>query len=186
MAIYEHPESGIRIRHRHAPRTSGTSITYAFQQNSWLVSEHELPHKHRISDTQVDHDFMVVRNPWHKLQSSFKYWNPEADITHNYFTKLQTWFQSDLCELTSEHLIPQHKFLGTDTQIWYFENIDNLHRDLHRKYGIPKVGIANNRGRTYDYLDNYDGTDKIFMEKYLDLYHADHEKFGYDLPRGMK
>lgn len=185
MPVYEHPRSGIRVKHRHIPRTSGTSITKAFKANDWIATHDKVFENHKIPLTECDHDFVIVRNPWHRLQSSFFYFNPHSRPWHDtYFTDLTLWFRNP-DNLSTEHLIPQVKFVASDSQIWHFESVNSLHHYLKKTFDIPRVSVTNNRGRTHEYLDNYTGTDQSFCKDYLDLYGTDHDRFGYDLPEGM-
>ena len=185
MPVYEHPLSGVRVKHRHIPRTSGTSITQAFKWRNWIVTHDKVFENHKVPDTHCDHDFVIVRNPWQRLQSSFFYFNPLArPHGPQYFNNLVTWFLNP-DDLSSEHLIPQIDFVDPGCEIWHFENISSVHRYLNRQFQIPRVGVTNNRGRTHEYADNYTGTDQKFRDRYLDLYRADHDKFGYDLPEGI-
>lgn len=207
MPVYTHPTTKTRVLHRHIPRTSGISIARAFKIHGW---HSELDKSLGIRGGELhygepdlryvprDYDFVVVRNPWYRLLSSFLYYNPLArSDSDSYYTELTAWFKQSIRQSSESedltgpnnnitaHLLSQSYYIGPETQIWYFEDIKTLHRYLLKQFGIQSVAVTNNRGRSYEYPDNYGIQDTEFSELYVKTYGPDHEKWGYDLPRGI-
>lgn len=152
------------ILYIHIPKTGGVSITAALSKHghSYLSQKYpeknyNVPSAHLTSkevnniliknEIDVDFEFTIVRNPYHKLESEYFYqfatiyrikeWSIKTFLklknfsSFNKFIKKELSFAINNPEYKNNHFKPQVKFLSDKTKIYKFENkFLDLKKDL--------------------------------------------------------
>ena len=142
--------------------------------------KHHIPYyiKNNINTKKNKISFMVVRNPYNRIISCFKFLKNENNI--NIFVKKYIDKYKNKTKFVDFVLfIPQHEYLLNNTEILRFENIDNDFKNFCKKHNLkemvlPKHNISNNKKKIYINDLNNESIQLI-----NEFYSKDFELFGY-------
>jgi hypothetical protein len=173
----------------HNPKTAGTSISTWLDDNFLTVRGRKHGHHIEVSEFFPDtvFTFGVVRNPWERLASWYKFSNKsnetfrqwiETRLFHQHSFGLtfrpqlawsQQWYTLDT---------PQADWFGDDVNM--ILRFENLHEDFDKIKNIlhcSKDLAIINANTTYDYRTLYDDD---LVEIVRDIYIKDVIKYGYE------
>lgn len=122
--------------------------------------------------------FMVVRNPYDKIISAFKFLRTNTNI--NTFVKKYIYLfkRKELSKRNYIYFIPQHEYLLDNTEVLKFENLQEDFYKFCKKHNlkkmtIPRVNISeNNKIKITDFNNES-------IQLINEFYSKDFELFGY-------
>lgn len=185
----------------HIPKTGGTSIEQALKAKVKGASKHRTvtDYENQLkSDIEKYFLFSVIRNPWDKLVSYWKYrqgksWAPIDGKIKDFNTWLEFMLSLDLNNLKGKTANCNLSDLRTALDLQFnclvnaknninvdlirFENLQEDFDIVCDKIGIPQQQLPHkNKGKHKHYTEYYDNeTRQIVAEKYA----KDIEHFGY-------
>ena len=130
--------------------------------------------------------FTIVRNPYDRAVSEYKYRNEilskkkknvSKKSLNNFIRNLEREIKKNKYCFDS-HVIPQHEFIDEDTEVIKLENIEKDFPILMKKYNLPEEKLPKTY-KTSRNVTKYD-LDKKSIEILNRIYAKDFEKFGYD------
>ena len=123
--------------------------------------------------------FMVVRNPYDKMLSNFKFLKTEKNI--NVFVKkyINLFKKRELPIRNYVYFIPQHEYLLDNTEVLKFENLDTDFKEFCKRHNLKKmtlqkINVSNNKD-----VANIKGLNAETIKLINDFYSKDFELFGY-------
>jgi hypothetical protein len=141
--------------------------------------KHHIPYyiKNNINTKKNKISFMVVRNPYSKIISCFKFLKNEKDI--NVFVKKHIDMYKNKTQFADYVLfIPQYKYLLNNTEILKFENLQEDFYNFCKKHNLKKITLQkvniSQNNKTYIYHLNNESITII-----NEIYSKDFELFGY-------
>lgn len=178
----------------HIPKTGGTSIEKAFNQNLVGEKHRTMTQYENILDTNIDQYFLfsVIRNPWDRMVSYWnwrqgKYWAP-IDGKMNIFSEWLKYVMSLNLKkessndfkmaISSQFSSLKNKKNKIILDLIRFENLQNDFNSVCDKIGIPQQQLPHyNKAKHKHYTEYYDDkTRQIVAEKFA----KDIEYFGYE------
>lgn len=178
----------------HIPKTGGTSIEQAFNQNRVRQKHRTMTQYENMLHANIDQYFLfsVIRNPWDRMVS---YWNwrqgkysAPIDGKMNIFSEWLRYIISIDLNRESRNdfkmaISPQFTSLKNKNNkiivdLIRFENLQNDFDTVCEKIGIPQQQLPHyNKTNHKHYTEYYDEeTNQIVAEKYA----KDIEYFGYN------
>jgi len=188
----------------HIPKCAGTTIERAFEDAGWdiefLVEPARKGHrdwspcnpqhwhyndllKNIHSKYDIDYEFTVVRNPFQRLLSEL-HWRGTAtsDLTQAMNTMglryLEYYVNNNYA--MDNHIRPQQQFIGPTTNVFRFEQIQNVFDMLDRDFGVNQFA---NHYKTNAYKpETIENLSADFKKLYKEIYFGDHDLLKYNKP----
>lgn len=144
----------------HIPKTAGSSIENTYLYKCWGCWSQgksrncSFWHEHNPVHIPIDNSdtFCVIRNPYDRLLSEYKYKNhPDDPEKMNELFAL--WYQqyNNNPYIYDNHLRPQYLFAEQCTHVLLFDNLENELAELLPKYGIKPLKLMwSQKSNNYD------------------------------------
>ena len=155
----------------------------------------------------ITHEFTVVRNPFTRCISELMWRHGGDDLySEDFFARLQIYIVNNLSNYINNekqyqqnkqawldgtnifhmdnHWRPQHHFVGQNTEVYYYERLDECWKEMQFRYSLPELPTMYNKVDLKKIRPTKMGikpSDR-FVELYTQVYGEDHERFGYELP----
>lgn len=156
-------------------------IIFLLSRFNDISIKHHVPKYYKNKYNNNNKFFMVVRNPYTKMISNFIFLNENENNNINEFIKYYiNKFKKNNKINQYHYFIPQYKYLMNNTEVLYFENINNDFKNFCKKHSLkdmelPKINVSNNKKKiTINDLDNE--SIKLINE----FYSKDFELFNYE------
>jgi hypothetical protein len=149
---------------------------------------------HEIPDNMPDKiygknskTFCVVRDPYSKIVSAYKYWRgktaTKTDLNHFIQTRLPNFDKNvENMRWNSGHILPQHMYTHGKRKCEYiirFENLDTEFGDLMKKFNITDIKLEkNNKSAKTVSVSDLDNASRELIKK---AYKRDFELFNYPM-----
>ena len=188
----------------HIPKCAGTTIERAFEDAGWdiefLVEPARRGHKdwspcnpqhwhyedllkNVHNNYNIDYEFTVVRNPFQRLLSEM-YWRGNAtnNITESINTTGLQYLNSYIKNnyTMDNHIRPQKQFIGPTTNVFRYENLQNVFDMLSRDFGVNS--FANHYKTNAVKPTAMNNLSSQFKERYKEIYFGDHDLLKYNKP----
>lgn len=150
----------------------------------FLKPIHHIPINYKKSKKLINNkvSFMVVRNPYNKILSNYKFFYKEKKIDINEFVKnniLGLKNNNKTKEYTNYFFIPQHEYLLHNTEVLKFENLHTDFKEFCKRHNLKdmelsKINVSNNKN-----VANIKGLNAETLKLINEFYSKDFELFGY-------
>lgn len=156
----------------HIPKAGGQSIR-TWMRDNLNISGHTPNgiHPHETGENAIGYKFCVVRNPYERMLSMWKFLDPIATMTFQEFLE-ENWADKNWYK-------PQIDFVANADLVLRFETLEQDFVQIQEFYGIdaplPWINQNNYQGTLEDYYDN--ATRNLVETKYAD----DFEQLSYNL-----
>lgn len=188
------------------PKTGTTTIVRALEESGWLlgeeyssnrVSNHEPSYVWRktLAGRDFDYSFSIVRDPVERFTSKISSTlSREAGVPYEEI-KLGNWMTRSAYAALSEmlpmhgkdfydyHYVPQHCFPVRDTEIFKFENFNQIVDTLKSRGILDKNCSIGHKNKTDESVRSLkiDFNYKNLKDFFLGWYGKDFEIFDYDM-----
>jgi len=141
---------------------------------------HHIPKyiKNNINTKKNKISFMVVRNPYTKIISCFKFLKNEKDI--NVFVKKHINMYKNKNKFVDYVLfIPQHEYLLNNTEVLKFENLQEDFYNFCKKHNLKKMTLQKINVSSNKYNVDIKKLNNESITLINEIYSKDFELFGY-------
>lgn len=175
-----------KITFIHNPKTAGTSISQWLDENFITLQGRKHGHIKEVEEYFPDTEFTfgVVRNPWSRLVSWYKFAGHGSGSFESWFlNRLDTHqtlgFSNDIMWARQWYKLTtlQSDWFGNDTYVIRFEQINDDFKKIQIMLDCDRPLTVTNATNKDDYVDYYN---QDLVDLVRDIYLKDIIKFGYE------
>lgn len=184
----------------HIPKTGGTALTewlggfgpVHLHSNGKPMGALTTPQHLRWADIACffakgyfDHRFTVVRNPYDRIESEYRYRQaPAGRSSHQSVERFSTWLERHIKQAGAvphhldNHIRPQVDFIGGGVQVYHYEDgLDAIAARIAEEIGspspgsLPRLRVVKNPPQI-----EWDLQDRLLVNRF---YAEDFDRFGY-------
>lgn len=120
--------------------------------NTLFDAKHHNPYFYKTNKRLLQNkvSFMVIRNPYTKMISNYKFLNHDKNEINEFIKKNIENLNKNIKKKNMYYFVPQHEFLMNNTEVLKFENLNEDFKNFCLKYDLkkmvlPKINISNNK-----------------------------------------